>query len=173
MQELLLKQNEEESRKKSQKIKRLLFKLKEFKKAKLILFYLSFKGEVNTLAMIKEALKKGKKIAIPICDKKTKKIIPCQIQNLQGTLEQGCYGILEPKKFKPIDLSLIDLVIVPGLVFDKLGNRLGRGLGYYDRFLAKIPENISRIGLAFDFQIISRLPYLESHDIPLNRILFA
>lgn len=173
MQQLISKQNEEERKKKSQIIKRLLFKLKEFKKAKLILFYLSFKGEVDTLPMIKEALKKGKKIAVPICDKKTKKIIPCQIQSLQGVLKEGCYGILEPKKFKPIDPEWIDLVIVPGLAFDKDCNRLGRGLGYYDRFLAQIPITASRIGLAFDFQVLKTLPYLESHDMPINRILFA
>ena len=63
------------------------------------------------------------------------------------------------------------MVIVPGLAFDKHNNRLGRGAGYYDRFLSTLPTDIPTVGLAFDFQIIDRLPQQKEHDIPVSHVL--
>ena len=70
-------------------------------------------------------------------------------------------------------LKNIDLVVVPGIAFDRLGNRLGRGGGYFDRFLAKLKKrNIPMFGLAFKFQVLKQLPVL-SHDIPVTKLIFA
>ena len=128
MSEKLKKQREELRIKRSLSIKDQLFRLKVFKEAKTIMFYLALKTEVQTRIMIEEALKLGKKIAVPACDIKAKKIKPCLLRNLENRhLKKGAYGISEPFAPRPIDPARIDLFIVPGLVFDFSGNRVGRG----------------------------------------------
>ncbi len=100
-------------------------------------------------------------------------MIPTAIDSLKD-LTSGSYGILEPKlsKAKALDINAIDAVIVPGLAFDKSKHRLGRGAGYYDRFLSSLNDRTATIGIAFDFQITQRLP-VEQHDIALKHLLFA
>ncbi len=171
----LKKHKEEERLKKSSKIASKLFLLSEFLKAKTILFYLSFDGEVDTLRMIKNAMKQGKKVAVPVIHKKAREIVPSVLEDFDAELKIGPYGVLHPKEeyIRPIPLEKIDLVVVPGLAFDKAGNRLGRGMGYYDRFLSRIHKDTPVIGLAFDFQIIDDFPPLEPHDLSVSKVLFA
>jgi len=72
-----------------------------------------------------------------------------------------------------LDIADIDLVIVPGVVFDKSGHRIGYGHGYYDRFLdnlEKINKNAVKVGLAYDFQIADKVP-IEKHDVPVDKIV--
>ena len=171
-----LKNNKEESRlKKSSRIAKKLFLLKEFLKAKTILFYISFDGEVETLRMIKDAIQQGKRVAVPVIQQQTKEIFPSIVKDLDNELKSGPYGVLHPKEeyIRPIPLETIDLVIVPGLAFDSAGNRLGRGLGFYDRFLSRLPKDIPTIGLAFDFQVIGDFPPLEPHDFSVSQVVFA
>ena len=87
-------------------------------------------------------------------------------------LKKGLYGIGEPIERKFVGLDKIDLVLVPGLAFDKRGNRLGRGKGYYDRFLKELPENKTYIGLAYDFQILRSLPTTPL-DVAVQRTIFV
>jgi 5-formyltetrahydrofolate cyclo-ligase len=98
-------------------------------------------------------------------------MIPTLIDSVQE-LVQGPYGIPGPHldKTKAVHLDRVDAVIVPGLAFDKANNRLGRGAGYYDRFLPGLPKTSAKIGIAFDFQIVDRLPK-EEHDVPLDIII--
>jgi len=167
----LKNQREEERLRKSQIIKDKLLKLKVFKKAKRIMFYLAYNGEVETRGMIKEAIEQGKMVAVPICKTKEKKIIPCKIGQ-DTKFKKGPYGIKEPIKKIPIPSQTLDLVIVPGVAFDIKGRRLGRGKGYYDNFLKDLPKKTTSIGLAFDFQIVPYLP-CSPHDVPVKRVLFA
>ncbi len=171
-----LRNHKEEIRlKKSSKIARKLFLQKEFIKAKTVLFYLSFDGEVDTVRMIKSSIEKGKKVAVPVIRKDRKTIIPSLIKDLERELKTGPYGVYHPKDefIRPIPLEAIDLVIVPGLAFDEAGNRLGRGHGYYDRFLSCLPKDTPTVGLAFDFQVIRDFPPLEPHDFSVTKVLFA
>lgn len=173
---LKLKDHKEESRfKKSSKIAHKLFLLEEYVKAKIVLFYLSIDGEVDTLRMIKEALKQGKKVAVPVIRHEGREIIPSLLKCMETELATGPYGIRHPKDecVRPIPLESIDLVVLPGLAFDEAGNRLGRGMGYYDRFLNRLPKHVPTIGLAFDFQIIRDFPPLEPHDLSVHKVLFA
>jgi 5-formyltetrahydrofolate cyclo-ligase len=166
-----LKRQEEETRnKKSQIIKKALFRTSVFKKAKIVMFYMSFGGEVDTADMIKEAKKLGKTVVVPVCGK-NRIMGPCVLKD-KGKLLKGPYGILEPAVKKPISLKSLTLVIAPGLAFDKKGNRLGRGKGYYDRFLEILPEDVMSIGLAFDFQILPFIPTTKT-DIAVKKVIFA
>ena len=94
----------------------------------------------------------GKRIGLPKIVKAEKKIVPILVEHLEKNLEKGPYGIPQPKDIggKVLRVEDIDMVIVPGIMFDKKNNRLGRGEGYYDRFLKRIPTNIPTIGLAFE-----------------------
>lgn len=171
-----LKDNKEDRRlKKSFRIAKRLFLLAEFLKAKTVLFYLSFDGEVDTVRMIKEAIKQGKRVAVPVIRKESTEIVPSLLHDFDAELKTGPYGVRHPKEeyIRPIPLDSIDLVIVPGLAFDEAGNRLGRGMGYYDRFLSRLPNDIPTVGLAFDFQMVRDFPPLEPHDFSVSKVLFA
>ncbi|MFA5090279.1 MAG: 5-formyltetrahydrofolate cyclo-ligase [Candidatus Omnitrophota bacterium] len=166
----LKKQKEEERKRKSRIIKEKLFNNLFFKKAKTVMFYIALDGEVDTTEMIKQARRLGKTIAVPVCGK-ARLMRPC-LFGPRARLSKGPYGISEPAIKKFIDLKDLDLVVVPGLSFDRRGMRLGRGKGYYDYFLKKIPKAAFSIGLAFGFQV---LPYLPSarHDVAVKELIFA
>ncbi len=166
----LKKQKEEYRVQKSKLIKEKLFRAKVFKKAKIVLFFISFGGEINTQDMIKEARKLGKIIAVPVC--KRNGILRPSVLIEKARLIRGLYGIYEPAVKRFVNLEDLDLVIVPGIAFDKKGSRLGRGKGYYDRFLRKLPEKASTIGLAFDFQILPRIP-ANILDKKVDKVIFA
>jgi len=167
---LLKSQKEEERLTKSLIIQRKLFYMPEFKKACVVLFYASFNGEVDTFSMMEQALCINKKIALPRLNTENKDLIPTQIKAL-GDLEVGSYGIKQPTKGEPVALEAVDMVVVPGLAFDKNHYRLGRGGGHYDRFLKTLPSRIPTVGLAFDFQIVDTLPQIEEHDVPVTHVL--
>ncbi len=171
-----LKEQREESRqKKSLQIKKKLFSQPLFLQSDTVMFYVAKREEVDTTVMIRDALKIGKKVVVPMILVNEKKIIPSQLLNPKKELEKGPYGIYQPKKqfMRKVLLKTIDLVIVPGVAFDRSGNRLGRGGGYFDRFLSKFTKrNVPVFGLAFKFQILNKLPVF-SHDIPVNKLIFA
>lgn len=172
--ERLIAQDPEERRKKSQLIKEKLFTEEQFKSAHYIMFYVSKKEEVDTSLMIEEALEIGKKVVVPITLVKEKKLVCSLVENPKEDLSPGPYGIKQPRqgKIRPVPIEKIDLVVVPGIVFDEENNRLGRGEGYYDRFLRTIPTHIPKIGLAFSVQVLKRLPVL-SHDVAVSKLLSA
>jgi 5-formyltetrahydrofolate cyclo-ligase len=164
-------QKEEYRNQKSKIIKDKLLRNKVFKKAKIVMFYIAFGGEVDTEEMIKEAKKAGKVICVPIC-KKDREIMQPAILDEHAKLIKGLYGVLEPVAQGEISPRKLDLVIVPGLAFDKKGRRLGRGKGFYDRFLNLLPKDTPSIGLAFDFQILPSVP-TTPRDINVQEIIFS
>lgn len=164
--------SEKEVLEKSKKIIKNLKSLKEFKQAKNILFYVSFNHEVDTQEIIKELLKtKEKNIIVPYTIKKNPNLFLSEIKDFVE-LEPKTFGILEPKEkyIREFNKDKLDLVIVPGIVFDRKAHRIGYGYGYYDRFLKTIKKEIIKIGLAFDFQIVDKIPE-EKHDVSLNIIV--
>ena len=163
-------QKEENRNKKSLQIKNKLFRNRVFKKAKTVMFYMPFGGEVDTVDMIKAAQKLGKTVVVPVCGK-NRMMKPCVLKD-GATLLRGPYGIREPALKKPVNFKSLDLVIVPGLAFDKEGRRLGRGKGYYDRFLPKVSGHSVAIGLAYDFQILPNIPTTR-YDADVHKVIFA
>lgn len=170
--ERILKQKEDESSFKSRVILEKLLALPVFQRAKTILFYASIKGEVDTFAMIERAFALEKRVLLPVVRKREKRIVPVAVSSLSG-LKKGAYGILEPESrdAAAVPLSEIDLVVVPGVAFDQKNNRLGRGAGYYDRFLSELPLMTPAVGLAFDCQVVQSIPGLEPHDRPVTQVL--
>ena len=118
-------QKEAISSKKSRIIKEKLFRVKAFKKAKNVMFYIALKGEVNTAEMIKEAKKIGKIVTVPVCKKNRITIRPCILDD-NAVLKKGPYGVCEPALERLIHLKELDLVIAPGLAFDKKGKLIFR-----------------------------------------------
>ncbi len=162
----------QERTRKSLMIKRRLFSTPEYKEARVIAFYVSFRSEAETENMIRESLKLGKKVVLPVSRVKKKELQMVYVKNFDKDLKPGTYGIIEPKttKVKLDDLSQLDIVVLPGSVFDLSGYRLGYGGGYYDRFLQTLGSGTVIIGLAYEFQVVNEVPR-ESHDIPVHQIV--
>jgi 5-formyltetrahydrofolate cyclo-ligase len=157
---------------KSERIRERLFRTRDFQDAKRILFYVSRGKEVATHKMIREALKLGKVIAVPIVKPDEGLLLLSEIRDFDKELEPGYLGILEPKECftRPIELQDIDLVLVPGIAFDEFGSRLGYGGGYYDRLLRGRRKGTGLFGLAFEVQITSHIP-LDSIDLRVEGII--
>ena len=151
---------------KSKQIEKNLLNLEYYNKSKTIMFFVSFNNEVNTHELLKKALK-DKTVVIPKVSHH--EIEPSVIISLDNLVPSGKFEILEPIETMKIAYKNIDLILVPGIVFDKEGHRIGYGSGYYDKFLHKVPKAI-KIGLAFDFQVIDKIPR-EHHDVPVDLIV--
>lgn len=137
-----------------------------FKSATTVMLYYSLPDEVQTADFIQKWIK-NKRILLPLTIGKT--IYPVEIsKNTQ--FKKGDFGVLEPQK-TAIYSGKIDLIVVPGVAFDKNNNRLGRGKGCYDSFLAQNPETY-KIGICYDFQFVEKLP-IEPHDIAMNEVIFG
>jgi 5-formyltetrahydrofolate cyclo-ligase len=166
--------SELEKSQKSDIIKHRLFSDEVFKKANVVMFYVSLKDEVNTFDMIDEAIRAGKRVCVPVIILDEKRLIAGGIKDRKEDLEKQHFGIYQPKsgRVEEVPLEDIDLVVVPGIAFDNKNVRLGRGHGYYDRFLSSLPRRAKAIGLAFDFQVVDHLPQ-DSHDIPVWKTITA
>lgn len=131
--------------------------------------FVPFRNEVDTTYIIKKLLEKNVQVALPRVDKATNTIKAFAVTNLKTDLEEGVWGIKEPRPIMPEILPAdIDLILVPGVAFDKKGFRLGYGGGFYDRFL-QITKALT-IGVCYDFQIINSVP-VERWDVPLWKLL--
>ncbi len=165
-------QSSAEREKRSLIIQEKLFSLDVFNKAVSVCIYVSTPTEVDTTSMIDQALGMGKRVLVPLSNLENKELELYEIKNRQEYLTRGTFGIMEPipGKARLASTSEVDCVIVPGVVFDRAGHRIGHGKGFYDRFLDRLPAGIGKIGLSFSFQVISKIPN-ESHDKPLDIVL--
>ena len=135
----------------------------QFVKAKTVMLYASLPDEVETLEFI-EQWRTNKNIILPVVEGDD--IIPTALEkNIE--MKNGEFNILEPQNqaYK----GSFDLIVVPGMAFDRQGHRLGRGKGFYDRFLSNY-SNVYKIGLCFDFQLVEDVPN-ENHDQVMNEII--
>lgn len=157
---------------KSHKILTKLFEFPFYQKANKIMLYIAFNNEVLTEPIIHNLFLNKKRVFIPVTIPKTKELIVSELLSLENDLAIGAFGLLEPKKgsLRPFSPQNIDLVIVPGLAFDSRGYRIGYGAGYYDRFLLHVPEHVPKVSLAFDLQIIDRVPQ-NNYDVPVQYII--
>jgi 5-formyltetrahydrofolate cyclo-ligase len=157
-------------REKSRQIKEIILGLPEYKESRVLFSYVSHQTEVDTHEIIKESLKAGKCVAVPISIKETHQLVPSEIRNFDTDLKVGAYSILEPKFKRIIPKTRLDLVLVPGILFDKRGYRIGYGGGFFDRFLKELPERSFTLGLCFSCQRVALLP-VEEHDVPVKGVV--
>ena len=157
---------------KSGAIHKNLFEMPAWNESAHMMVYLDFRNEVTTIPLIKTYLRKGKKVYIPVTNPGDYSLTVSELINPVEDLEIGHFGLKEPRKetLRPANPCLLDLVIVPGVAFDGQGYRIGLGAGYYDRFLPTLPQNTCLISMAYQFQLINRVPR-ESHDIPVQWIV--
>lgn len=146
-----------------------LIQMKEWKDAKTIAVTISFGKEVSTNKIIEQAFKEGKTVCVPKCNGKTKEMTFYSFISY-NQLQKGYADILEPDPLKTdyIPSHKIDLLIVPGVVFQPSGHRIGYGGGFYDRFLSSF--NGKTLSVVFDFQVISSIP-IDQYDLPVSKII--
>lgn len=146
-----------------------LKKLPEWRDAGTIFAFISMKDEIDTEEILKEILKSGKRLAVPRIDGEN--LVFHLIESLTDGLVPDCYGIPEPDASAPVAEPVgNDIMLIPGLAFDSRRNRLGRGKGFYDRYLNGTEASVRKIGICYDFQIVEAVP-TEPHDKPLDMII--
>lgn len=169
-----LKKNltDEEIRLRSNQIAKKLFEKPFYKQAECIYLYVSYNQEIDTIGIIKHILEDKKRVAVP-------KIIDKNMEFHEITsldqLSEGAFGIQEPTVNKPVsedpEWAYSNLMIIPGLAFDRNGSRIGYGGGYYDRYLHKYPDRIGlKVALAYDFQVLEHIE-IESYDEKIDDII--
>jgi len=143
----------------------------EFHAARVVMLYLSTPQEIDTAPLALKCWQAGKTVVVPKVSWDQRRMLPVEINSLQtGITTTSVHNIREPIAGKPIPLDMIDLVIVPGIGFSANGYRIGRGMGFYDRFLAQ-PDFVGvSCGLAFQEQMIDDVPILD-HDMPLSMLV--
>ena len=158
----------EEINRRSEKLMELFLQSEAYKNAKTIYGYLPYNQEVRTVPMLEQALKDGKRVAVPKCYGDEMKFL---FMDDLSRVEKGYAGIPEPVADEPVADDETALVLMPGMAFDPQGHRIGYGGGFYDKFLAQEP-NHPTLALCYDFQV---LPHLETEefDIPVDCVLWA
>ncbi|MEA2711022.1 MAG: 5-formyltetrahydrofolate cyclo-ligase [Phycisphaerales bacterium] len=141
----------------------------EFAAARCIMLYVSIPTEVDTAPLALRAWQAEKTVVVPKVSWDQRRMLPIEISSLTTGMTSTGPGIREPIAGTPMPLDMIDLVIVPGLGFTNTGYRIGRGMGFYDRFLAQDDFLGISCGLAFSEQVVSNLPVLD-HDVPLSML---
>lgn len=142
----------------------------EFAAARVVMLYLSMPTELDTASLALKCWQQEKTVVVPKVSWDGKRMLPVEISSLQTALTTSGMGVREPAAGQPVPTEFIDLVIVPGLGFTNKGHRIGRGMGFYDRFLAQKDFVGLTCGLAFEQQILPKLPVLE-HDVPLSMLV--
>ncbi len=157
-----------EVRSRSKVIAERLLQLPSFRESRTVMFFISLPHEVETIPMIEESLKLGKRVVAPVT---REEILAAEVTRTpEGlSLVPGAFGIMEPTG-REVPPGEIDFVAVPGLAFDLEGNRLGRGKGYYDRFLNELKADAFLCGVAFECQVLKRLPH-DDEDIPVYALI--
>jgi len=137
---------------------------------KTILIYVNKPDEVGTISLIKKLISNGRTVCVPAFDEKQDSYFPSRLKSFDEEMEPGHFRILEPKpsKRRAMFTKKMDVIFVPGLAFDRIGNRLGYGRGYFDQ-LCRAGRAV-KIGLAYDFQLVNRL-IPHSNDVSMDFII--
>ena len=158
----------------SRQIMQRFFALPAYQAAKTVMLYLDVRAEVRTRHDLPAALASGKKIVVPWCNE-AGELELFHLVSLDE-LAVGMYKILEPKAElrslpeKQVDVKELDLVMVPGVAFDRRGARMGHGKGYYDKLLEHARPETPLVALAFECQLFPEIP-VQEHDVFMDKIL--
>lgn len=136
--------------------------------ARIILLYCALPDEVQTQRLMDELVRQGKTVLLPKVINNT----DMELRRYTSTkdLSLGAYGIMEPTGEHFTDYASIDVAVIPGMAFDNKGHRLGRGKGYYDRFLSQLTSKTYKIGLCFPWQQVDYVP-TDANDIAMDDVI--
>ena len=153
----------------SSKVKENLESLPEFRDARVVASYVALPDEVQTMPILGSAMAMGKKVVVPLVDVAGDRLLFMELDDL-SSLRPGHFAVLEPPgTAKQVDLAETDVVLVPLLVWDDRGNRIGYGRGYFDKALKTRGASVA-IGLAFESQHVPRIPEGPS-DVALDMVV--
>ena len=149
-----------------------LLAIEAYGRASSVMAYLPVRNEVDATVVMTHCLNDGKVLVLPRMDYEANRIVAHRVAEPAEQLVLGRMGLIEPDpaRTEPVAPEAIDLVAVPGLVFDRAGNRIGWGRGYYDAFLASLARHACRVGLAYDFQVVDAIEH-DGHDVPMDFIV--
>lgn len=152
----------------SSRLAELFYATSYYQAASVIYGYLPYNQEVRTVPILEQALRDGKKVAVPKVCGDTMRFIYMEDLSRVG---EGYAGIPEPVDDGPVAEDKTALVLMPGLAFDRQGNRMGYGGGFYDKFLSEEPDHPT-VALCYGFQMVEHIP-CEDYDIPVDCVLWA
>ena len=148
-----------------------LIQLESLKHARVVMLYMPLATEVDLTQVAIRCFQNGQTVCVPKVDWQRRDMAPVEVTSFDDhVMETDEHGLRSPRSSRPILPELLDLVVVPGLAFDPQGNRLGRGGGYYDRFLRRLRPAATAVGLAFDRQIIDEVT-ADDRDISVELIV--
>ncbi len=142
----------------------------EFERSETVMVFLSLPTEINTAPLVLRAWQEGKRVLAPRVSWEQRRMMPVEIRSLTEDIEDTQWNLRQPVQGDPVPISMIDLVVVPGLGFDRAGNRLGRGRGFYDRFLVHSEFTGLTCAVAFEEQVVEAIP-ADPHDIRVDMLI--
>lgn len=165
----------EELERGSEELLKKVTALPEYEQASRIMIYADFRKEVPTGLLMDRILQDGKRLVLPLTDASFQIIpyvLPEGLKKWRDHLIPSSFGVPEPDPgfWLSVDPKTIDLVLIPGSVFDEKGGRIGYGKGCYDRFLPKLDPCVPKIALAYDFQVVPSVP-VDDKDVTMDKIL--
>jgi len=160
----------DEQARKSQAACESLLALPEYRDAEAVMAYMPLGGELDCTAVLKAALDAGKIVLVPRVLWHPHGLLVMRLHSLADRMEESSYGIREPVDGEPWPVNRIDFIVVPAMAFDRTGRRLGKGGGFYDRFLASAGLEAVTCGLAFDEQVLEFVP-TDEHDRNVNMLV--
>jgi len=142
----------------------------EFRAAATLMLFLPLPREIDARPLALRAWQMNKTVTVPLVHFAQRHMLPVEIRSLSDPMDTDSRGLQSPTGGMPIPVEMIDLVVVPGLGFDTAARRIGRGAGFYDRFLSQ-PDFRGRIcGLALESQVVEHVP-TDGHDVPLHMLV--
>lgn len=144
-----------------------LFALPALRRARTVLVFDAFGSEVPTEELVRGLMEQGKRVLLPVVQGRD--MFAAELRP-GDPLVPTSYGPREPAQRTPVDPAEVDVVVVPGLAFDRKGYRVGYGAGYYDRYLARLPERALRVGIGFHLQLVEGVPR-RAGDEPLDVVV--
>ncbi|MBQ7097427.1 MAG: 5-formyltetrahydrofolate cyclo-ligase [Clostridia bacterium] len=159
--------NKNEVVEKSQRAAEIFLNSRIYRSAKVIMLYMPLGNEADTKGIIKRAFEDGKSLVLPVTEEKTGKITAVAFEE-NTVLQKGGFSVIEPKNSKDVKKSDIDVVVVPGIAFDKCGARVGFGKGCYDMFLDGCKA--TKVGFCYEFQLCEGIP-VDLHDVKMDFLL--
>lgn len=159
--------NPEEVLKRSRTAQNIFLKSNQYQNAKSVMLYIPIGNEIDTSELMKDAFKSGKDVLVPVTNSETFEISAYKITE-KTEFEKGTFSVKEPKEKVSFDASDIDVVLVPGIAFDRSGGRVGFGKGCYDKFLKNIKA--VKVGFCYDFQITDYID-TDTNDVTMDYII--